>query len=325
VLIKLPERLQNSEHGATAVEYDLMVALIAVGVMSPSPFRNPPEHHAGPPEFAITTTPRLRFRVGGQIGLGTVRGYRLIGEGAGGPDIPDEPTREEQTRRIRVLLVDDHPLFRAGVRQRLCEHDPDLEVVGEAGNSRQAQEMVTLLAPDVVIMDIAMPGENGIDATRAIKALAPAVAVIILSLYDDVQYIEAAVEAGAAGYFLKTVKGPDLAAAVGSAHQGDTVLSPKVAGKVFRQLLPRLRGADQPAAFQQLSQRETEVLALVAPGAANKEIARSMGLSVRTVEAHLRNIFAKLLVGSRTEAVVFAVKAGLLRLEEVEFADCRHD
>jgi len=183
--------------------------------------------------------------------------------------------------------------------------------------------MVALLAPDVVLMDIAMGDENGIEATRAIKRQAPAVAVIILSLYDDVQYIEAAVEAGAAGYFLKTVQGPDLAAAVRSAHEGDTVLSPEVAGKVFRRLLPRLR--HQPATWQGLSERESEVLVLVARGAANKEIARSMGLSVRTVEAHMRSIFAKLEVGSRTEAVVFAVKAGLLRLEEVELPDGSHD
>jgi DNA-binding NarL/FixJ family response regulator len=237
----------------------------------------------------------------------------------------EEPARERQTRRIRVLLVDDHPLFRAGVGQRLHDHDPDLEIVGEAGSSRQAQEMVVRLAPDVVLLDIAMPGGNGIDATRAIRGLAPAVAVIILSLYDDVQYIEAALEAGAVGYFLKTVKGPDLATAVRSAHQGDTVLGPEVADKVFGRLQPRLRGADQPAPWHQPSQRETEVLAWVARGAANKEIARSMGLSVRTVEAHLRNIYAKLLVGSRTEAVVFAVKAGLLRLEEVEFAGCSSD
>lgn len=237
----------------------------------------------------------------------------------------DEPGRDEKAPRIRVLLVDDHPLFRAGVRQRLCEHDPDLKVVGEAGNSREAQEMVALLTPDVVLMDIAMGDENGIEATRAIKRQAPAVAVIILSLYDDVQYIEAAVEAGAAGYFLKTVQGPDLAAAVRSAHEGDTVLSPEVAGKVFRRLLPRLRGTDQPPSFQRLSERESEVLALVARGAANKDIARSMGLSVRTVEAHMRSIFAKLEVGSRTEAVVFAVKAGLLRLEEVELPDGSHD
>ena len=250
----------------------------------------------------------------------------MIGERVGGePDMADDPAPEEQARRIRVLLVDDHPLFRAGVRQRLCEHDPDLEVIGEAGSSRQAQEMVTLLSPDVVLMDIAMGDENGIEATRAIKRTAPAVAVIILSMYDDVQYIEAAVEAGAAGYFLKTVHGPDLAAAVRSAHAGDTVLSPEVAGKVFRRLLPRLRNADQPASFQHLSERESEVLALVARGAANKEIARSMGLSVRTVEAHLRSIFAKLMVGSRTEAVVVAVKAGLLRLEEVELPDASRD
>lgn len=250
----------------------------------------------------------------------------MFGEGAGGGGaLRDAPPREEEGRRIRVLLVDDHPLFRAGVRQRFVEHDPDLEVVGEAANSRQAQEMVGLLLPDVVLMDIAMAGENGIEATRAIKRKAPAVAVIILSLYDDVQYIEAAVEAGAAGYFLKTVQGPDLAAAVRSAHQGDTVLSPEVAGKVFRRLLPRLRGANQIAPGQHLSERESEVLALVARGAANREIARSMGLSVRTVEAHLRSIFAKLLVGSRTEAVVSAVKAGLLRLEEVELLDGSRD
>jgi DNA-binding NarL/FixJ family response regulator len=237
----------------------------------------------------------------------------------------DEPALEKQTRRIRVLLVDDHPLFRAGVGQRLHDHDQDLEIVGEAGNSWQAQELVARLAPDVVLLDIAMPGENGIDATRAIKEIAPAAVVIILSLYDDVQYVEAALEAGAAGYFLKTVKGSDLATAVRSAHQGDTVLGPEVAEKVFGRLQPRLRGADQPAAWQQPSPRETEVLALVARGATNKEIAKSMGLSVRTVEAHLRNIFAKLLVGSRTEAVVFAVKAGLLRLEEVDVAEYGND
>lgn len=233
-----------------------------------------------------------------------------------GENTPGGRAREDR-RRIKVLLVDDHPLFRAGVRQRLWEYDPELEVVGEAENSLQAQQMVALFSPDVVLMDIAMGDENGIEATRAIKRTAPTVAVIILSLYDDVQYIEAAVEAGAAGYFLKTVQGPDLAAAVRSAHKGDTVMSPEVASRVFRRLLPRLRPASQPAPGQRLSERESEVLALVARGAANREIARSMGLSVRTVEAHLRSIFGKLLVGSRTEAVVVAVKAGLLRLEEV--------
>jgi DNA-binding NarL/FixJ family response regulator len=252
-------------------------------------------------------------------------GDQLTGKRDGGLDMADEPAPETPAPRIRVLLVDDHPLFRGGVRQGFFAHDPDLEVVGEAENSRQAQEMVARLAPDVVLMDIAMGDENGIEATRAIKRKTPAVAIIILSLYDDVQYIEAAVEAGAAGYFLKTVNGPDLAAAVRNAHRGDTVLSPEVAGKVFRQLLPRLRDEDQPASFQRLSERESEALALVARGAANKEIAKSLGLSVRTVEAHMRSIFSKLMVGSRTEAVVFAVKAGLLRLEEVELPDGSRD
>ncbi|MEP7191976.1 MAG: response regulator transcription factor [Actinomycetota bacterium] len=243
----------------------------------------------------------------------------MTGEDAGNlGGVPGEDAGQERSRRIRVLLVDDHPLFRAGVRQRLLEQDPDLEVVGEAADSLQAQEMVALLSPDVVLMDIAMGDENGIEATRAIKRQAPAVAVIILSLYDDLQYIEAAVEAGAAGYFLKTVQGPDLAAAVRGAHLGDTVMSPEVASRVFRRLLPRLEPADQPEPSQPLTERESEVLAFVARGAANREIARSMAISVRTVEAHLRSIFTKLQVGSRTEAVVVAVKAGLLRLDEVE-------
>src|ERR1035437_10711810 len=181
-----------------------------------------------PPEFAIAPAPRLGFPVGGQKGLGGCwKAIRLTGHGAGGSNMAGEPALEKQKRRIRVLLVDDHPLFRAGVGQRLHDHDQDLEVVGEAGNSRQAQELVVRLAPDVVLLDIAMPGENGIDATRAIKGIAPAAVVIILSLYDDVQYVEAALEAGASGYFLQTVRGSDLATGVGSAQQGDTVLGPE--------------------------------------------------------------------------------------------------
>lgn len=226
---------------------------------------------------------------------------------------------------IRVLLVDDHPLFRAGVSQRLCEQDPTVEVVGEAGSSQQAQEMVARLAPDVVLMDIAMRGENGIEATRAIKRSAPGTAVIILSLHDEEQYIQAAVEAGAAGYLLKTVQGAELMAAVRRAQKGDWVSSPEVVGKVFRRLLPHLRGGKEPARGQCLTDRESEVLSLVARGVANKVIARSMGLSVRTVEAHMRNIFTKLEVGSRTEAVILAVKEGFLRLEEVGLSDGPRD
>lgn len=235
------------------------------------------------------------------------------------------PLNAHEAQRIRVLLVDDHPLFRAGVRQRLCEHDPDIEVVGEAENAQEAQEMVTTLLPDLVLMDIAMPGESGIEITRMIKQVTPLVTVVILSLYSDVQYIEAAVQAGATGYLLKTVQGPELAKAVRSAYNGEAVMSQEVSSKVFRQLLPQLRNGRQSVTEQQLSEREMEVLSQVARGAANKEIAKSMQLSVRTVDSHLRSIFSKLQVTSRTEAVMLAVKAGRLRLEEVELTRGFHD
>jgi DNA-binding NarL/FixJ family response regulator len=185
--------------------------------------------------------------------------------------------------------------------------------------------MIETLLPDVVLMDIAMPSESGIEATRLIKQMAPRVIVVILSLYNDVQYIEAAVRAGATGYLLKTVQGPELARAVRSAYNGEAVMSQEISSKVFQQLLPQLRNGRQMTTEQQLSDREMEVLTQVARGAANKEIARSMQLSVRTVEAHLRSIFSKLQATSRTEAVILAVKAGRLRLEEVEVTHGLHD
>lgn len=221
---------------------------------------------------------------------------------------------------IRVLLVDDHPMFRAGVRQRLCEHDTDMEIVGEAESAQQAQEMAAALLPDVVLMDIAMPTESGIEATRMIKQITPQVIVVILSLYNDVQYIEAAARAGATGYLLKTVQGPELAKAVRSAFNGEAVMSQEISSKVFQQLLPQLRNGGQSTTEQQLSDREMEVLSFVARGAGNKEVAKCMQLSVRTVDAHLRSIFSKLQATSRTEAVILAVKAGQLRLEEVELS-----
>jgi DNA-binding NarL/FixJ family response regulator len=210
-----------------------------------------------------------------------------------------------------VLLVDDHPLFRAGVAQRLVEVDPDLEIVAEFGSVREVLEYSSRARPDVVLMDIAMPDGNGIDATRQLTQNMPGTAVIILSIYDDIQYIEAALEAGAAGYFLKTVQGHELAAAIRRAHEGDAVLSPEVAAAVFRRISHRTT-PPTPARVQELSSRELDVLRLLTVGRANKEIARELELSVRTVEAHLRSIYAKLQVGSRTEAVIAAIKEGLV-------------
>lgn len=208
---------------------------------------------------------------------------------------------------IRVLLVDDHPLFRAGVAQRLVEVDPALEIVVEFGSVREVLEYTSRARPDVVLMDIAMPDGNGIDATRQLIQDLPGTAVIILSIYDDIQYIEAALEAGAVGYFLKTVQGHELATAIRRAHEGDAVLSPELAAAVFRRISHRTT-AVTPARGQELSSRELDVLRLLTLGRANKEIARELELSVRTVEAHLRSIYAKLHVGSRTEAVIAAIK-----------------
>jgi DNA-binding NarL/FixJ family response regulator len=234
------------------------------------------------------------------------------------PNLPLHLTSAREEQRIKILLVDDHPLFRAGVRQRLSEHDTALDVVGEAENAGQALEMVAALLPDVVLMDIAMSTESGIVATQKIKQTHPKVVVVILSLYNDVQYIEAAVRAGATGYLLKTVQGLELARAVRSAFNGEAVMSQEISSKVFQQLLPQLRNGRQPLTDQQLSERELEVLSQVARGAPNKEIAKSMQLSVRTVDSHLRSIFSKLQATSRTEAVILAVKAGRLRLDEVQ-------
>lgn len=220
-------------------------------------------------------------------------------------------TGVEASTGIRVLLVDDHPLFRAGVAQRLVEVDPDLEIVAEFGSVREVLEYSSRARPDVVLMDIAMPDGNGIDATRQLTQNMPGTAVIILSIYDDIQYIEAALEAGAAGYFLKTVQGHELAAAIRRAHEGDAVLSPEVAAAVFRRISHRTT-PPTPARVQELSSRELDVLRLLTVGRANKEIARELEVSVRTVEAHLRSIYAKLQVGSRTEAVIAAIKHGLV-------------
>lgn len=207
---------------------------------------------------------------------------------------------------VRVLLVDDHPLFRAGVAYRLAVSDPGLLIVAECGSVREVLEFAPRARPDVILMDIAMPDGNGIDATRELHARMPDTAIIILSIYDDIQYVEAAIEAGAAGYFLKTVQGDDLAAAIRRAHDGDAVLSPELAAAVFRRI--SRRDTPTPALLDALSGREQNVLALLALGRANKEIAKELELSVRTVEAHLRSIYAKLQVGSRTEAAIAAIK-----------------
>ena len=211
---------------------------------------------------------------------------------------------------VRVLIVDDHPIFRAGLRERLESDSAAIEVVGEAGDGATARSMTAALCPDVVLMDISMPGMNGIEATRVISAEFPDVEVIILSVYDDDQYVHAALEAGASGYLLKTVEAAELRDSVIRVARGESVLSPSVA----RTVLTRLSGVT--VASSPLSDRERQVLELAAHGASNKSIAKELFLSTRTVEAHLRNIFEKLGVASRTEAVTEAMRHDWIRLAD---------
>jgi DNA-binding NarL/FixJ family response regulator len=213
------------------------------------------------------------------------------------------------------MIADDHALVREGTRQ-ILEDQPGLEVVGEAQDGEEAVALVSRLHPDVVLMDIAMPKLNGIEATRLIKKESPSTSVLILTAYDDDQYIYALLDAGAAGYLLKSVRGEELAQAVRAVAQGESVLHPAIAAKVFKRYTSPGQATAQEE-IEPLTERESEVLGMAAKGLSNKMIAHELRLSDRTVQAHLSNIFGKLGVASRTEAVITGLRRGLLQLEEL--------
>ncbi|MFF5234987.1 response regulator [Dactylosporangium sp. NPDC000521] len=204
---------------------------------------------------------------------------------------------------IRVLLVDDHPVVRSGVRGML-DGEPDIAVVGEAGSAAEALAAVLAAGPDVVLMDLRMPGGDGADATARVLAEAPGTRVLVLTTYDTDTDILRAVEAGAIGYLLKDASRADLLGAIRSASRGETVLAPAVATRLLHQVR-------QPAPTP-LSARELDVLRLVARGQSNVDIARSLFISEATVKTHLLRTFAKLGVSDRTAAVTTAIAAGLL-------------
>jgi len=216
---------------------------------------------------------------------------------------------------IRILLADDHVLVREGTRD-LLEREPDMEVVAEAGDGEEAVNLTVAHQPDVALVDIAMPKLSGIEVTRQIKHLVPETAVLILSAYDDDEYVFALLEAGAAGYLLKNVRGRSLVEAVRSVHAGESVLHPVIARKVIEQVVHPSAQASPQESPELLSERELEVLKAAATGKSNKDIADELCLSKRTVQTHLSTVFAKMQVGSRTEAVVRALQLGWLTLED---------
>lgn len=218
--------------------------------------------------------------------------------------------------KIKVVLAEDHVVVREGTRE-LIQREADMEVIGEAGDGEEAIEMVNKLRPDVVVMDISMPKLGGIEATKQIKMRHPAISVLILTAYDNDQYIFALLEAGAAGYLLKNVRGRELVDAIRAVHAGESVLYPTVARRVIAQLMSPVSSTTEAKTIEPLSEREMEVLKLAAKGISNKDIAKELFLSPRTVQAHLANIFNKLSVGSRTEAILCGLRRGWFTLEDL--------
>ncbi|MBM4443868.1 MAG: response regulator transcription factor [Chloroflexi bacterium] len=217
---------------------------------------------------------------------------------------------------IRVLIADDHAMVREGMR-RMFEREKDLEVVGEAGDGEEAVCLADELRPDVAIMDISMPKLDGIEATKEIKRRCPSVTVLILSAYDDDQFVFALLEAGAAGYLIKSVRSREVVDAVRAVYSGESVLHPAVAKKVLNRFMAGNKKTVAARSAEILSDREKEILKLAARGLSNADIAEELCLSIRTVQGHLGHIFNKLQVGSRTEAVVRALKEEWVTLEDV--------
>ncbi|CAA9516071.1 MAG: Two-component transcriptional response regulator, LuxR family [uncultured Rubrobacteraceae bacterium] len=217
------------------------------------------------------------------------------------------------TRQITVLLADDHPLIREGIRVFL-ETQPDITVVAEAGGGKEAVRLAEEHAPDVALVDLMMPGMDGVEATRRLAARSPRTSVIVLTSYHDDEHIFPAIRAGALSYLLKEVGRVELADAIRKAASGEAVLHPRVAARVMREL--RGAGGEAPNVFRELSDRELEVLRLIADGLGNAEIAEDLFVSEQTIKSHVSNILGKLHLADRTQAAVYAWRQGAVRRDE---------
>jgi DNA-binding NarL/FixJ family response regulator len=221
----------------------------------------------------------------------------------------------DRSEPIRVLVVDDHALFRRGLEMVLAQ-EPDIEVVGEAGDGAEAVERAEELLPDVVLMDIRMPRRSGIEACTAIKDVVPSAQIIMLTISDEEADLYEAIKAGATGYLLKEISIDEVATAIRAVAGGQSLISPSMASKLiseFAQLVKRDDDRQQVPA-PRLTERELEVLRLVARGMNNRDIARQLFISENTVKNHIRNILEKLQLHSRMEAVVYAVREKLLEI-----------
>ncbi len=213
--------------------------------------------------------------------------------------------------KIKVLIADDHAIVREGVRMILAK-EGDIEVVGEAGDGRQALDLVDRLRPDVVIMDLSMPEMGGIEATKHVKERQPAVNVLALTMHEDESYVFQLLRAGASGYVLKRAAAQDLVQAVRAAARGEAFLYPSIARKVVEDYLKRVEQGEERERYDGLTEREREVLTLIAQGLTNQQIAQKLFISIKTVQTHRAHILEKLGLHDRTELVRYAIRKGLI-------------
>jgi len=225
-------------------------------------------------------------------------------------------TSDEYLPKIKILLADDHTMLRQGIRV-LLDREPDFEVVAEASDGEEAVRLCGEYKPDVVLMDVGMPKFGGLEATRQIKVAYPNIAVMVLTIHDDLEYIIGFLEAGASGYMMKSAYGEKLSRAIRSILVGDMVLDSIVGEKLLKCASVHHLYPAQLEGKQQLTSREIEVLSLLARGISNRDIALELGISIRTVKGHMVRIFSKMKVKSRTEATLSALKQGLVSLEQI--------
>ena len=222
-----------------------------------------------------------------------------------------------QKEIIRILVADDHPLMRQALTSFL-QKQPDFKVIAEAENGEEAVKLVAALLPDVVIMDISMPVMNGLEATRQIKDKYPQIAVLVLTVHTDNEHVLGILEAGAAGYLAKSVFGEEIITAVRSVIAGEAVMTPFILQQIVKNVPRKVAKPVTLDARQMPSAREMEVLKLAANGMSNKDIALKLNVSIRTVKGYLADVFSKLGVGSRTEAVMAGLRIGLLTMDDIE-------
>ena len=213
--------------------------------------------------------------------------------------------------KIRVFLADDHLILREGIRS-LLEKVSDIEIVGEASDGGEAVSKVEQALPDVVLMDITMPGINGLEATRQIKQKCPQVKVVILTIHETDQYLSQMLQVGASGYVVKTTTANELVSAIKAVYHGDVYLYPSIARMLVEDYLHRVTGGEEKNSFEGLTRREREILMHIADDKKNKEIADLLGISIRTVQVHRTNLMDKLGARDRTELVKYAIRKGII-------------